>query len=168
MVYCVLVCCIMAADDCSLSSLSVIAEKSDDVGNDVLPSSHRIFSRCNECIIPRRFLLLLSCIFLLLVDSGLNGVVIIGNDDCILLLLTKVMSVPIMNAEVIPIRRMHRPKNNNIMAEERLLVLLKADNIDITSHALRRQPIISLSNCGFSISLPTSVLDNKYDTIICF
>ena len=59
------------------------------------------------------------------------------------------MSVP-MNAEVIPIRRMHRPKNNNIMADEepqkeRLLELLKAaNNIDIASHALRRQPIISL------------------------
>ena len=110
MVYCVLVC--MMADDCSLL-LSDIAERRD-VG-DVL-SSNRIFSRCNECVVPRRFLL--SCL-ILLVDISLNGI-LIGNDDRILLL-TKVMSVP-MNAEVIPIR-MHR--SNNMMAEEPQKQLLK-------------------------------------------
>ena len=108
MVYCVLVC--MMADDCSLL-LSVIAESDVDV---IL--SNRIFSRCNECVVPQRFLL--SCL-ILLVDISLNGI-LIGNDDRILLL-TKVMSVP-MNAEVIHIR-MHRP--NNIMAEEPQKQLLK-------------------------------------------
>ena len=95
MVYCVLVC--MMADDCS-SLLSVIAESDVDV---IL--SNRIFSRCNaECTVPRRFLL--SCL-ILLVDISLNGI-LIGNDDRILLLLSKVMSGP-MNAEVILIRK-HR------------------------------------------------------------
>ena len=131
MVYCVLVC--MMADDCS-SLLSVIAESDVDV---IL--SNRIFSRCNaECTVPRRFLL--SCL-ILLVDISLSGI-LIGNDDRILLLLSKVMSGP-MNAEVILIRK-HRP--NNIMAEEPQKQLLKpAPHIEITSHALRRQPILDVA-----------------------
>ena len=145
MVYCVLVC--MMADDCSLL-LSDIAESDVDV---IL--SNRIFSRCNECVVPRRFLL--SCL-ILLVDISFNGV-LVGNDDRILLLLTKVMSVP-MNAEVTLIRK-HRP--NNIMAEEpqkqRLLELLNPAHIEIASHALRRQPILDVC-----LSLPGPAWQHTY------